>query len=70
MCVLFSNYNYPQWMGRTCILTFLLGRGRNELEEKVSRERQLGIVLEALESREKFRMKRIEEVKKMMHQLR
>lgn len=47
----------------------MLAKEKAEVEENILKESQLGIMLEVLESRETVRMKRIKEVKRMLHQL-
>ncbi|KAF9451564.1 hypothetical protein P691DRAFT_723799 [Macrolepiota fuliginosa MF-IS2] len=48
----------------------ILRKERNDLEDKFWKERELGVFLDVLESRETVRLKRIEEVGRMVNQLR
>jgi hypothetical protein len=48
----------------------ILEMEKKELEEKERRGKELGIVLGALEEKEKVRVKRIEDVRRMIYQLR
>lgn len=47
-----------------------IGKEKDELEEKISKERELGMLLGVLEGKETVKMSRIGEVKRMVNELR